>query len=128
MITREEWKHTAERAAAAKHGEKHYGWYSFRQYGAVPLGIALSAAAVGLGAWWMWSNVIRPLFDHDIPGPAGGLPGAFWVVAVIALVATLIAFRPGRGFVLFHITLIKVAVTALVWLGLFGYAIAYIST
>lgn len=128
MITREEWKRTAEHAAAAKHGEKNYGWYAFRQYGAVPVGIAVAAGAVGLGAWWMWSNVIRPLFDHDTPGPAGGLPDAFWVITVIALVATLIAFRPGRKFAMLHVLLAKVAVTALVWLGLFGYAIAYIST
>jgi hypothetical protein len=114
VITKDEWDRRAELAAAAKYGEKHVGWYTFKRYAAGPAGIAAAAGAVGLAAYWLFTHVHLP------SATAGHLPTAFWFFAIPLAIGTFIAFRPGR---IFPVAFTLVVVLALLWLGLITYGL-----
>jgi hypothetical protein len=125
MLSKEEWNATAERAAAAKYGDRHAGWLRFRRFGAVPTGILVAAGVLGLGAWWLFVHVLGPLFTGT--GPAlGHLPFGLVLVAVLALIGTIAAWRvtvPSAPFLI-----ARALLTVFVWLGLLAYAVAMLAS
>lgn len=125
MLSKEEWNATAERAAAAKHGDRHAGWLRFRRFGAAPVGILLAAGTIGLGAWWLFEHVLAPLFTGSGPG-LGHLPIGFILVAAITAVATVAAWRVAVPSAPFLIA--RGLLTILVWLGLGAYAVALLAS
>jgi hypothetical protein len=128
MISKEEWKTTAEHAAATQYGVDHKGWYAFKRLHAARVGIGALLAGLGFGAWLVWDNVVRPLFTGDFAVPSGSIPALFWIVVASTLIVTVVAFRPGRPITAFHVTVLKMLVIGSAWLGLFGFAVARIAT
>jgi hypothetical protein len=125
MLSKEEWNATAERAAAAKYGDRHAAWLRFRRFGAVPTGILVAAAALGLGAWWLFAHVVIPLFSGN--GPAlGHLPFGFILVAVVALVGTVAAWRVSVPSAPFLIA--RTLLTVTVWLALAAFGAAMLAS
>jgi hypothetical protein len=125
MLSKEEWNATSERAAAAKYGERHAGWLRFRRFGAVPTGILVGAGTIGLGAWWLFAHVVSPIFTGSGPG-LGHLPIAFILVAFVALIGTVAAWRvavPSAPFLI-----VRTLMTVLVWLALAAYGAALIAS
>lgn len=127
MITREEWMRTAEHAAAAKFGERHSGWLTFRRIYAAPVAVLVALGAIGFGGYLLWAKVVRPVFGGGAHFSAG-LPIAVPVLAVVLLLATVIVFRPKDSSSLFSVMLLKVFVIGSAWLGLLGWTIAYIAS
>jgi hypothetical protein len=125
MLSKEEWNATAERAAAADYGTRHARWLRFRRFGAAPVGILIGAGAVGLGAWWLFTHVVGPLFTGSGPG-LGHLPIGFILVAFVALIGTVAAWRvavPSAPFLI-----VRALMTVLVWLALAAYGAALIAS
>ena len=125
MLSKDEWRTVAERAAAAKYGERHAAKLLFLRFGAGPVGILLAAGGLGLGAWWVYAHVLVPLFSGGGPG-LHGFPVGFWVVAVIGMAATIAALRVAVPSAPFLIARSIVAV--LFWLGMAAYALAVIAS
>jgi hypothetical protein len=119
MLSKEEWNATAERAAAAKYGERHAAWLRFKRFGAVPAAAVLALIALGLGAYWTYSHLIQPLFAGDQVGVS--LPSGFWVIAGIALVLSVLMLRVR---LVGPMTLIRAGALAVIWLSLAGYALS----
>jgi hypothetical protein len=125
MITRDEWNRAADFAAAAKYGQDHSGWLTFRRVYAVPTAVLAALGAIGFGAFLLWTKVVHPLFSGaSLPaGPGTAAP----VIAAVLLVVTLIAFRPRAMPTMFHIFVIKVIVLGGAWLALIGWTIGRIT-
>ena len=119
MLSKEEWRKTAELAAAAEDGRRHASWLRFKRFGAVPTGILVGAGFLGLGAWWLFAHVVTPIFSGGIPSLGGHLPGIFWVVAVGMVAGSVVAFR--RPVVSVAVLLARI-VAVLAWIGLAVYA------
>lgn len=125
MLSKEEWNATAERAAAADYGTRHARWLRFRRFGAAPAGLLVGAGAVGLAGWWMFVHVVGPLFTGSGPG-LGHLPIVFILLAVVALVGTVVAWRvavPSAPFLI-----VRALLTVFVWLGLIAYGAAILTS
>lgn len=126
QLSKDEWRRAAELSAAAEDGRKHAAWLRFKRFSAAPTAVLVAAGAVGLGAWWMFAHVVSPLFSGSGPSISGHLPLGFILVTLVAVVATVIAFRvsvPTGPF------LIGRALAALfIWLGLLAYGVALIAS
>lgn len=125
MLSKQEWNKAAELAAAAKYGTQHAAWLRFKRFGAGPTAVLAAAAALGLGAWWLFAHVFAPLFSGPGPTVTGHLPVGFWIVAGVFLVGTIAAFRvrlPSAPFLL-----ARTFVSLLVWLGMVAYAVGVLA-
>src|SRR3982750_1441155 len=121
MITRDEWNRAADLAAAAKYGQDHSGWLTFRRVYAVPTAVLAALATIGFGIFLLWTKVVHPLFSGaSLPSGPGTAPP---VLAAVLLVATLVAFRPRAMPTMFHTAVIKVVVFGGAWLALIGWTV-----
>lgn len=117
-LTKDEWSRHAEIAAAHKFGEDHAGWYTFKRYGAAPVGIAALAGLVGWGVYWLWHHIGIP------GGTQGGLPIAFWIALTLLLIGSAYALR--RPTVRPAAMLVRAVVLSLLWLGFVVYGLTVI--
>lgn len=120
-LTKEEWDRQAERSAAAKFGEDHAAWYTFKRYGLAPTAIGVGLIAVAVGVHWLWSHLRVP----TIGAGRTGLPALFWILLAALVVGTVTAFRP-REFTPAATMLVRAFVTGLLWLGFVTYGITVI--
>jgi hypothetical protein len=107
-LTKEQWDHAAEKAAAEAYGRDHKGWYVFKRYGAAPTAVAAVLAGLGFLGYKLWSAASHALAG-DVPMPS---PLSLALFAAL-LIATLIAYRPGR----FPLSLPAMLVKAIVFIG-----------
>lgn len=120
-LTKEEWNRQAERAAAAKFGEDHAGWYTFKRYGLAPTSVLTGLGVVALGIRWVWTHL-------HLPAAAGGrghFPALFWVFLAALIVGTAVAFRP-RDFTSAATQLVRAVVLGLLWLGFIVYGLTVV--
>src|SRR3954471_15523419 len=113
MLSRQEWTETADQAAARKWGEDHATLFAIRR-GFIPgLSVAI-AVGLFLGGVWVWPHA-------SLPHPSdGGIPTGFWLIAILTAVGTVMLFRIIAAPALFFV---KLALAALVWIGLVVYAV-----
>jgi hypothetical protein len=82
-------------------------------------------ATIGLGAWWLFAHVVSPIFTGSGPG-LGHLPIGFVLVAFVALIGTVAAWRvavPSAPFLI-----VRALLTGLVWLALAAYGAALLAS
>lgn len=96
MISNQEWNDVAWRSAAAKHGARHSGWYSFRRYWhlyAIPAVLGL----VGYGAYRAWMVARSAWHAASVPdAPRVGTPALFWFLGAVLLLVTVVAYSATR--------------------------------
>lgn len=121
MLSKNEWRTVAERAAAAKHGERNADWLHFKRFGAARLGVVVALGAVGLGARWLWLHLLGPLFSGE--AITGHVPAGFWLVVAICLLLSILALR-SRVLSLPPFAIARGIVIAFLWLGLGAYLLS----
>lgn len=121
-LTKDEWGRTAEHAAAARYGEKHMGFYVFRRFYALPLGLAVAAGTIGWGGYWLWNRAAE-LFSGGVSVHG---TTALWVVAVLLLAGSIALLRPSFIPRTPSATLLRAGLVLLAWLGFLGYLIGSI--
>lgn len=126
MLTKGEWMREADASAARAWGEKHSTMMALR-HGVIPAGVLIGAVFLGWGAWWLWDHASAAL-PEPVAEQHAGIPSAFWIAAGILLLVTVIAFRPRRIPTPAHILIVKLGVTALLWLGVIAYGVALATT
>jgi hypothetical protein len=117
-LTKEQWDHAAEKAAAEAYGRDHKGWYTFKRYGAKPTAIGLVLAGIGFLGYKLWSAASNAL-TGDVAMPSTGQILLF----VALLFATLIAYRPGRALLSLPMMIVKAVVFVGAWLMLISMAL-----
>lgn len=122
MLTRGEWVQHADTAAAQEWGRRHPNMFALRR-GIVPGGALIGLGMLGFGVYWLWHH-IGGAFDRP---SASGLPAAFWVIAAVAMIGSVVALRPRGGPTMMSVLIVKVFFVVLVWLGLIVYAIGYLA-
>jgi len=117
-LTKQEWDHAAEKSAAEAYGRDHKGWYVFKRYGAKPTAAALVLAGIGWLGYKLWSAA-----SHALSGDVA-MPSATSVLLFVALLlATLVAYRPGRALLSLPMMIVKAVVFVGAWLMLISVAL-----
>ncbi len=119
MLSKQVWRDEAERAAARKFGENNAGWFIARRFLAGPLGLLVLAGGLGWAAWWVWQRATAAIGS----GLSWDPPLVFGVLVAFLGVASMVAFRPRARVVPAHITILKLFVFGLLWLGVLAYAV-----
>ncbi len=113
-LTKQEWNHAAEKAAAEKYGRDHAGGYTFKRYGAAPTFVLLAAGVLGFLGYKAWTKAAA-----FVTGASLDIPRWSMMAAAILIVATIIAYRPGRQLsATLTLPIIKAFVFVVLWLGL----------
>ena len=114
MLTREQWGHAAEKAAAEAHGRDNKGFYVARHYAPYWIG-AILLGALGFGVWWVITRVNRLMSGGVHLTAQGHLPVLFFAATGALIIATVYAFRPGRIDRLGVLT-VKILVVGAAWI------------
>lgn len=117
-MTREQWHSAAEKAAAETYGRKYASMYAFRRFGAVPTAVLIGVGVLGWLAYKAW-QFLSGAFDGS--GPAA--PTWSFIAAGALLIATLIAYRPGRMPSMPITGVIKAVVFAGAWIALVSFTV-----
>lgn len=122
MISKDEWRTIAQRAAAAKYGERRARYYAWRRWYAMPTGVAAGLALIGLGCWWVKVHAVDPVLHGSGPH----VPVGLIVFAALVIGLTVVVFRrrivPQSPTVMLGTR----AVAVLAWFALTGYALAVV--
>jgi len=123
MLSKSEWRTEMQRSAARKIGENSAGWFFFVRFLAGPLSVLIAVGLAGFGAWWVWDQAVSALETNSV-AQSSPVPAAFWLAAALLAIGTAIAFRPRIIPAAAHITILKVAVFGLLWLGVIAYGVS----
>lgn len=122
QLSKDEWCRAAELSAAAEDGRRRSRWLKFQRFGAAPVGVLVATGALGLGAWWLFSHLIAPLFSGSAPHLSGHLSIGFMVVFLLAILLTVGVFRV--RYLSTALLIARAMIVSFLWLGLIAYALA----